>query len=384
MFNNEKKTECIKALAWCCEFCELGYECNDMNCENYKEYAKGLQTYHVGNIGSALISILPINIDMLIKQLKIACAWQKNRENSGFPDYSKWLNQFFCFKYQTSDLSWTILNIAHVLYTPFMLFAFPYDMFHDKSKRKHNEILNNKLENSFRVFRCVKRYISECIIDTSFYDIEKFYFAEKYFFNIDSKLEHGLDLIDLKYNLSFYGAHIRGNDEYRNADNFISDLNKLYSSSRINTNTEYECYDEIYEVESLELFTQISLRKILESGLKFKTCQNCDIPFIPYNRSDMVYCDRISPQDNTKTCREYGARQSYKENLSKNKAMGLYRKIYMAKQNLANRHPDILSYLQSFENYKIQAKQWKQDVKEGKKTETEYIEWLKAVKEKKV
>lgn len=102
------------------------------------------------------------------------------------------------------------------------------------------------------------------------------------------------------------------------------------------------------------------------------------------NRSDTLYCDRTSPNDRTKTCKEYGAIKAYQDNLKYNEAMGLYRKIYMQKQMMSKRNPDIKEYRKNFEEYKIQSKQWKKDVKQGKKTEAEYIEWLKAEKEKKV
>lgn len=51
---------------------------------------------------------------------------------------------------------------------------------------------------------------------------------------------------------------------------------------------------------------------------------------------------------------------------------------------LVKRNPDIEGYARSFDAFKIESKRWKAEVKAGKKTEAEYIEWLKAVKEKKV
>ena len=76
--------------------------------------------------------------------------------------------------------------------------------------------------------------------------------------------------------------------------------------------------------------------------------------------------------------------QQHRKNLVSSEASGLYRKIYMSKQMLAKRNPDIVEYLESFEKFKSQSKQWKADVKAGTKTEEEFIEWLKSVKEKKV
>lgn len=124
--------------------------------------------------------------------------------------------------------------------------------------------------------------------------------------------------------------------------------------------------------------------QLLDKGYLIKKCENCGKYFVPFNRSDTLYCDRFAPQDNNKTCKEYGASKTYLENLKNDKAKGLFRKIYMAKQMLAKRNPDSPEYAESFEKYKTQSKQWKAEVKAGTKTEQEYIDWLKAVKEKKV
>jgi len=122
----------------------------------------------------------------------------------------------------------------------------------------------------------------------------------------------------------------------------------------------------------------------LRNGWHIKLCQNCNKYFIPYNRSDALYCDRISPQDNTRTCKEYGTERLWYERLKKNEAAKLYRNIYQAKQMLVKRNPDIPAYKEYFESYKDQAKQWKAEVKNGTKSEKEFLAWLRTVKEKKV
>ena len=49
----------------------------------------------------------------------------------------------------------------------------------------------------------------------------------------------------------------------------------------------------------------------------------------------------------------------------------------MAKQMLAKRNPDIQAHQDDFKNYKEQSAQWRKDMKEGIKTEEEFIAWLK-------
>ena len=132
--------------------------------------------------------------------------------------------------------------------------------------------------------------------------------------------------------------------------------------------------DAIYECVYLMAINCISIKK----------CANCGRLFVPRNRSDTIYCDYPSPQDPKKTCKKYGAEKKYQENLKNNELMSLYRKIYMSKQMLAKRHPDISAYTDAFNEYKEASKKWKVDVKNGTKTEKEYLLWLKEVKEKKV
>lgn len=119
-------------------------------------------------------------------------------------------------------------------------------------------------------------------------------------------------------------------------------------------------------------------------GMQFKKCNNCGKFFIPFSRSDTIYCDRKSPQDASLTCKEYGSQRLWYQKLRENEAASLCRNVYSAKQMLVKRNPDIEEYRNSFEKFKSLSKQWKADVKTGVKTEAEFIEWLKSVKEKKV
>jgi len=111
-----------------------------------------------------------------------------------------------------------------------------------------------------------------------------------------------------------------------------------------------------------------------------KYCKNCGKPFHPPKRQDRLYCDRPSPQDITKTCQEYGARQAHQDSLKSNEAMKLYRNIYMTKQMMAKRNPDYAKYQNEFDSFRDAAKKWKSGVKSGAKTENEYVEWLKSTR----
>jgi hypothetical protein len=132
------------------------------------------------------------------------------------------------------------------------------------------------------------------------------------------------------------------------------------------------------DVASLTLDLMLSeLHYMLSNGNSIKRCKVCGKLFAAANRSDTLYCDRTSPYDNRKTCKEYGAIATYQRNLREDEARGLYRKIYMRLQMNTKRNPDIKSYLRKFEDFKKHSQKWKVDVKNGVATEQQYIEWLK-------
>lgn len=117
----------------------------------------------------------------------------------------------------------------------------------------------------------------------------------------------------------------------------------------------------------------------INNNITIKQCKNCGKLFQPL-RADALYCDNISPQEETKTCKEYGAYQQWITNIKSDEATSLYRKIYMRKQMQAKRNPDIDTYIEDFENYKQNTKQWKADTKSGKKTNEEFLAWLENLK----
>lgn len=155
----------------------------------------------------------------------------------------------------------------------------------------------------------------------------------------------------------------------------IKELFKIYDNNRSDSFIQYS-----YNFESLLDICLSSLQCIFDNGYIIKRCANCGNYFIPFNRSDTIYCDRASLQDNSKTCKEYGAHQAYKEKLQNDRASGLYRAIYMQKQMLLRRNPDIQKYKDDFDNFKSRSAQWKKEIKNGLKKEQEFIDWLENIK----
>ena len=105
-----------------------------------------------------------------------------------------------------------------------------------------------------------------------------------------------------------------------------------------------------------------------------KKCQNCGMYFIPTSKVDEIYCDY--PKENSKSCRDLGAFQSYTERLKNNKAMGEYRRTYQQKFMQVRKDKENQKLANDFEIWKKQAKEKINVMKKGKLTENEVYEWI--------
>lgn len=139
-------------------------------------------------------------------------------------------------------------------------------------------------------------------------------------------------------------------------------------------NHNYNLTNYFYSFSSLISAYYFCLFHFIENNIPIKKCKNCEKYFIPENRNSSIYCNRIF--ENKKTCKEIGANNAYNEKLKKDEVNRLYRRTLSAKKMLANRNPDIPIYLEKYEKWKSEANKFKQDIKEGKKTEEEFKNWI--------
>jgi hypothetical protein len=94
-------------------------------------------------------------------------------------------------------------------------------------------------------------------------------------------------------------------------------LIKIFSDLQINLSVSFklDVNNKIYyEYEALDILTILSLdlTNVISNNIQIKECQNCHKFFIPSNRSDEIYCDRIFK--NGKTCKEIGYDEKLKNN----------------------------------------------------------------------
>ncbi|MDY3971414.1 MAG: DUF6076 domain-containing protein [Clostridia bacterium] len=141
---------------------------------------------------------------------------------------------------------------------------------------------------------------------------------------------------------------------------------------------------EIVKLNNIECWLDSSVTKMIEYDIKLKRCENCGRYFIPFNRSDTMYCDEPAPQNPKKTCKEFASQELSYKKLKSDPIRDLRRKIYQQKEKRATRNPNLEKFKIDFENFKTESKKKNKEVKNGTLTETEYLKWLNEEKNKEV
>ena len=151
-----------------------------------------------------------------------------------------------------------------------------------------------------------------------------------------------------------------GNNSEYDLLNTLKDTNKVLAMSDTHKSNDLSsiCYAILEELSKTPNYP-------------IKKCQNCGMYFIPSAKTDEVYCDY--PKENSKSCRDLGAFQSYTQRLKDNKAMGEYRKKYQKLFMQVKKNKELSA---EFETWKKQAKEKINDMKKGKLTEDEVYKWI--------
>jgi hypothetical protein len=76
------------------------------------------------------------------------------------------------------------------------------------------------------------------------------------------------------------------------------------------------------------------------------------------------------------TCRDIGNQIAQRIKQENDKVYGKYRKIYAKKAMLVKRNPDIEVYKNDYENWKKEAKNFMDAIRNEKKTYDEFDKWL--------
>jgi hypothetical protein len=138
-----------------------------------------------------------------------------------------------------------------------------------------------------------------------------------------------------------------------------------------------------YRLNSIEDLIRCSLFEMARHEILIRKCGNCGRYFVPRNRSDTLYCEGNSPQDPTRTCRQYNSEHLWYDRLKSDGELKLCRNIASAKQMLAKRNPKNVGYAEDLKRFREESKQWKEDYLAGRKSREEFREWLEDSRGKK-
>lgn len=171
----------------------------------------------------------------------------------------------------------------------------------------------------------------------------------------------------------------------------ICDKGKVYLDDEINNldnkklNLDMRII-EIFKINNLIELLNLSLIRIIDKKITITKCLNCGNYFIPENRSNEKYCNRISPQNPNKTCKEYGAKKTYRDEIKSTPIKYEHNRtsqFYRMRINRAKSQKEKNKYESIFNDYKENYQKNKIKYKSGKLKESDFVEWIKNQKIKK-
>lgn len=223
---------------------------------------------------------------------------------------------------------------------------------------------DGRINKDSRLYVRMREFIDICIKDPTLYTMEIFMF----FLHLE-------DLAVPEHHLQYYF------DQENPVESHINPYVKISSFEAAirgfaNTVKNKNTITSVYNCDSIEDVCMASLYHLLKLGLVIKKCNNCGKYFIPLRRSDAIYCDRISPYNPSKTCKDDGSQRTFEEKLKMDDAEKLRRSVYQVMQMRVRRNPDIEIYKENFEQWKSYVAKWKAGIKKGTKTSEDFIKWL--------
>ena len=137
-------------------------------------------------------------------------------------------------------------------------------------------------------------------------------------------------------------------DELKNMD--FNEVIKLYNKSNN--------ISEVFTSDYISSICECVLEHLVnDEKTAIKTCKHCGRNFIPVSRKDEIYCD-LPNIDGSPTCREKGAKQTYKDKVEDDTVLLEYRRSYQKKITAIYRaNNDEKPKLQEdFKNWKSEAR----------------------------
>ncbi len=188
---------------------------------------------------------------------------------------------------------------------------------------------------------------------------------------ICNKLGYSLEQPRYSYSITTNNIPLSTNLKLDNiTETTLNEFDKEYLKFKQTNHSTVNHYENIiYTCESVDELFCIEMLKIFERKYKVLRCKNCGKLFVPARKSDALYCDRNSPQNETMSCKRFASQQP--QGVSQ-----LYKKIYMKKSVRAKRHKDDFTITNEFEKWKTQVDKKRADYNKGVITADEFEKWL--------
>lgn len=154
---------------------------------------------------------------------------------------------------------------------------------------------------------------------------------------------------------------------------------KLLDSITSLENNNHIFYLKLYEINTLKDILNIYFNYYLENNIHIKKCENCGKYFIPTSRSDEKYCDNVSPQNPQKTCKEYGAKKTYRDKINSDKIQKAHfttSQFFRMKIKRCKNEKEKEKLTKLFEKYQTNYGKQKNKFDNKKITENYFVEWI--------
>ena len=135
-----------------------------------------------------------------------------------------------------------------------------------------------------------------------------------------------------------------------------------------------------YECESIEDACIASLHFLITHKFHIRKCKNCGRYFVAYLRSDTEYCDRRSPYNANKTCKEDGPKRTFDASVNADTVKKTLQKIDIARRMRVSRNPDNADIKQEYEVWKKSMRKMRDQYYSGGITAEYFLDWLEAHK----
>lgn len=135
-------------------------------------------------------------------------------------------------------------------------------------------------------------------------------------------------------------------------------------------------FHSVYTIKSSMSLILFEAAHAMDANTKFVKCKNCGNYFVPVGRSDSVYCGYPAPQDETKECRDVGAKATRARKMKNDVLTQEYRRLYMRLKMAIKRHPDDTALQERFQELTEGMKVRKEQKEKGAISVDGILEWM--------